>query len=402
MTGSKITLVVIVSALLASGYATGIGVAFAQSGDTLKEAEQKLEEARQESERLKRESDTLNYDLNKIRREMISLARSAQARESEITRIEARLKELGVLEKRQLEALSASEGGMSRVLAALVRMSRNPPGAMLFQPTAPADTVRGAILLRATVPAIEEKATRLKRDLLELVHARKEMIKRHDELEKSTLALADDQMNLDRLLEMKTMLKRETDEDQKKAEREVRILGQKAKDLRDLLGKIQESKKEKQKAVASVPATPEPGSASRVFSQSRGLVPYPVSGRVVGKYGEKLESGLARKGLSLETRPGAQVIAPFDGRVVFAGPFRGYGHLLIIEHGEGYHTLLAGMARIDVALDQAVLAGEPVGVMDASQSGEGDLPILYVELRRDSQPINPTPWLQARREDANG
>jgi septal ring factor EnvC (AmiA/AmiB activator) len=92
------------------------------------------------------------------------------------------------------------------------------------------------------------------------------------------------------------------------------------------------------------------------------------------------------------------VVAPWDGRVEFAGPFRGYGQILIIEHGDGYHSLLAGLERIDVAVGQALVAGEPVGVV---KSGEGK-PSLYLELRRHGQPIDPLPWLSLRDEKVTG
>jgi septal ring factor EnvC (AmiA/AmiB activator) len=134
---------------------------------------------------------------------------------------------------------------------------------------------------------------------------------------------------------------------------------------------------------------------TRSFAKARGTMPFPVTGRLASKYGEASqaagEAGLMAKGITIQSRSGAQVVAPFDGIVAFAGPFRGYGLLLIIEHSEGYHTLLAGMGHIDAAVGQRVLAGEPVGVMENDGA-----PALYVELRRDGQPINPLPWLADR------
>jgi septal ring factor EnvC (AmiA/AmiB activator) len=97
-------------------------------------------------------------------------------------------------------------------------------------------------------------------------------------------------------------------------------------------------------------------------------------------------------------RPGGQVIAPFDGRIEFAGPFRGYGQILIIEHGDGYHSLLAGLDRIDGEVGQWLVAGEPVGVMPSDGPG----PTLYLELRRHEQPINPLPWLATRDDKVSG
>jgi len=142
--------------------------------------------------------------------------------------------------------------------------------------------------------------------------------------------------------------------------------------------------------------------ASRSFAKARGTMPYPISGNLTVMYGESgaTTPGGAQqsRGIAIAGRPGAQVVAPFDGIVAFAGPFRGYGRLLIIEHSEGYHTLLAGLGRISSAVGQVVLAGEPVGIMEENAADTS----LYVELRRDGQPINPLPWLASRTEKSSG
>jgi septal ring factor EnvC (AmiA/AmiB activator) len=117
----------------------------------------------------------------------------------------------------------------------------------------------------------------------------------------------------------------------------------------------------------------------------------PARGRTIVTYGErKAGEATISKGLSIQTRSFAQVVAPYDGRVVYAGDFRGYGQILIIEHGGRYHTLLAGLDRIDAVAGQWLLAGEPVGMMGRLESGDS---MLYLELRRTGQPINPLPWL---------
>lgn len=126
----------------------------------------------------------------------------------------------------------------------------------------------------------------------------------------------------------------------------------------------------------------------------------PVHGRLLRRYGQRVETGgEASKGVTIATREGAQVIAPFDGKVVYAGDFRGYGLILIIEHGKRYHTLLAGIERVDAVVGQWILAGEPIGVM----TGDGvRKPELYLELRRNGQPINPLPWLAATGDKVRG
>lgn len=124
------------------------------------------------------------------------------------------------------------------------------------------------------------------------------------------------------------------------------------------------------------------------FMAAKGRIPYPVKGNIVKKYGEPTEAGITSRGITIRTRPNAQVISPYDGTVLFAGPFRGYGQLVIIEHGDGYHTLLAGIGRLDTSVGQSLLAGEPVGIMVAQSK-----PTLYIELRKNGQPINPAGWL---------
>ncbi len=118
----------------------------------------------------------------------------------------------------------------------------------------------------------------------------------------------------------------------------------------------------------------------RPFSSVRGTLPLPAKGKIVALYGQDDENGVPRKGVVIATRDHAEVVAPYDGRIVFAGRFRHYGQLLIISHGEGYHTLLAGMSRIDGVVGQWVLAGEPLGQMgNGSSDGlPGSQPRLYV------------------------
>ncbi|MGH6959542.1 MAG: murein hydrolase activator EnvC family protein, partial [Dongiaceae bacterium] len=127
-------------------------------------------------------------------------------------------------------------------------------------------------------------------------------------------------------------------------------------------------------------------------TKRQGVAP-PARGEIVVNYGDPGEDGIASQGIVIETRGEAQVVAPHDGQVVFRGPFRGYGEILIIEHRGGYHTLLAGLGRTDAVVGQWLLAGEPVGTMDFPREHK---PRLYVELRRGGRPINPWPWLEAR------
>jgi septal ring factor EnvC (AmiA/AmiB activator) len=132
------------------------------------------------------------------------------------------------------------------------------------------------------------------------------------------------------------------------------------------------------------------------FAQAKGRLPLPAQGRRIIGFGERAHTNRS-SGIVIETRAGGQVISPMDGWVVFAGVFRSYGQILIINGGDGYHMLLAGLSQIDVQLGQFVLAGEPVGLMSGAPRGgdakpPANAPVLYVELRKDGRSIDPDPW----------
>lgn len=145
-------------------------------------------------------------------------------------------------------------------------------------------------------------------------------------------------------------------------------------------------------------AEAKPMVSDKPIASVHGKMVFPAKGNVVERFGQPNEVGVINKGISIATRKGAQIIATHDGQVAFAGPFRGYGLLLIIDHGEGYHTLLAGMARIDANVGQKLTAGEPVGIMGEDEAK----PALYIELRRQGQPVNPLPWLTAQKSKGHG
>ena len=135
------------------------------------------------------------------------------------------------------------------------------------------------------------------------------------------------------------------------------------------------------------------------FAAARGLLPLPVNGVKIRNFGEPDSMGGAEKGLAITARAGAQVTSPCDGLVVYAGSFRSYGQVLILNAGGGYHVLLMGMERISVDPGQFVLTGEPVAAMGsggqiaaAGATVTPSQPLLYIEFRKDGTPIDPSPW----------
>ena len=394
----------------------------AETVDTrLKEVERAIEAGRKTGRALKRKAESLGEELRRTRRQSVATARGIQEHEAEVSRLEADLAQLKQGEMEKTAALGRSRQQFSHVLMALQKIARNPPEALIVQPLTPAQMVRSAILLRAAVPEIEQRAGRLRRGLLLLAQTRREMGERGRQLAAAAETLDEQRTRLAAIMKEKDSLYRRAVARSAKAENRVKTLARKAGDLRDLLRRLESDrlasdkaareKVEREKAARDKASAPEPAARpadgkrratrrpSLPISRARGTLPFPAAGRLVGLYGQAMDTGMTRKGILIRTRRAAQVVAPHDGRVMFAGPFRGYGRLLIIEHGEGYHSLLAGLGRIDTILGQSVLTGEPVGLMG---SASGDAPELYVELRRAGQPINPLPWLAAQKGKVSG
>lgn len=399
--------------LIAAAAAGGALAADPPPERRLKELENALEKGRAETEKLKRQAADLAKELAGLDKDMVEAARDAQEHEERLSELEARLSELRDAEHADAEALDRRKRQMLGVLTAVERLAWRPTEALVAQPTSPAETVRSAILLRAALPQIRESAEALRKELDDLSSLRADIARKRQDAARTQAKLDAEQRRLKQMVKRKHLLQQVTLAEGRDAEKRLSRMAAEAEDLRDLLARLEEERKRREaeekrrrdeeiaaaKAARQPPPKPaRPQVAARPFSEKMGDLPFPARGGIAAGFGQPTEVGTTHKGITIETRPGAQVIAPHDGQVVFAGAFRGYGQLLIIEHGEGYHTLLAGMARIDSLVGQRLTAGEPVGVMERTEGK----PALYFELRRNGQPVNPLPWLTARKDKVSG
>lgn len=389
------------------------------AGESLEQIEERLGLDRAKADALARRSKALGEEIARLSKEIIAAARIAQEQEEWLTAIEAELLALEREEAAKREQLTAQRTQLQFTLAALQRLALQPRESLLIQPAPPIDTARSAVLLGAAVPALEGRAAQLNGELAELASVGRAVARQRAQQEKAAAKLAEQQAALAALIERKQAAQRATDQELAVARARADRLAKEARDLRDLMERLErEAEAERLQAEAaeaerlkresevegSGPPAAEPPSqtahlappsAVRPFGEQPGSLVLPVRGRLLTRYGEVSESESGAKGITVEGRENAQVVAPYDGQVVYAGPFRLYGQILIIEHGGRYHSLLAGLERIDVAVGQWVLAGEAVGRLGAPQDGS---PRLYLELRRAGQPINPLPWI-ARTDD---
>ena len=377
------------------------------SPERLRALESNLEKGRAERDRLKQRVENLTRELDKLRKDSVIAARTAQEYESAISEQETRLETLGRMESDKTAILSVRQKQLTGVLVALQRLAWRPPEALIAEPNDPNDTVRTAILLRTIAPKIEESTRELKLDLDSLRTIRAEIGAERLKHSATMGKLSSEHKRLSSMLTRKAELQRQTQSQTEAAEKKLQVMASEAKDLRDLMARLEEERKRRAAEAAKDRATKadsrrtaaaDPTASFRDISKSAGKLPFPARGPVVGAFGKRDSTGSPSKGIYIETRPGAQVTLPFEGQVAFSGPFRGYGQLLIIEHSEGYHTLLAGMVRIDCRAGQTLMAGEPVGIMPE----EDGKPLLYFEMRKGGQPVDPMVWLTARKDKASG
>lgn len=382
--------------------------------DELQQVERQLEADRERAAALERQQREASAMLARLRREAIAAAKKAQDHEARLIEMEATLKDLARREDTARAALRKRNREMSGTLAALERISRNPPQTMLAFPGAPTRMVRSAMLLRSALPRLREDADDLAAELDALDRIRQETRVRLAALEDETAALEKERERLSGVLDRKAALLKETESERREVGRRVQELAKRAKSIRDLLAQIEaerqrREREEQERKRREAAARAQSGQQGTVGQSARdvalakpdgvrpfpndGPITLPTSATLIRRYGERNLLGQTERGLTFATRSGAQIVAPHDGLVVFAGPFEGYGQILIIEHDGGYHTLLAGLGRLDTSVGQWILAGEPVGAAGGIVDASGERQGLYLELRRKGQPINPWRWV---------
>lgn len=394
---------------------------------------------------------TVKKDHASITAALIQSAMTEQKLGQDIEDIGAKLEGLKGDEQKIRASLGARRDVLAEVLAALQRMGLNPPPAILVKPEDALSSVRSAILLGAVVPELRQQTEIL---LAELKEQSRVTASIEAERARLTAAVAEqtaEKKRLGMLLEAKQKLEAETQTALAAEKQRSTALAAKAGSLKELIASLEADKARKaadaakaaeQKAADAAkaaeqkaaeqktagadkaPAQTAPAqtapeqkvpeqtelaalpvpeanrlTAAAPFSALQGQIALPVTGKIKRRFGASDGNGAVMLGDMVATQSGAIVTAPADGNVLYAGPFRSYGQLLILNAGDGYHVVLAGMSRISVASGQSVLAGEPVGAMgearvastSASKNGNAT-PELYVEFRKDGKPVDPTPW----------
>ena len=389
----------------------------AEAPDKLREIQDQLDRARTRAESLEAEAKDLAAQTARLSKRLVAMAARIQGRESQIGATEKRLEGLARDDQQVRERLKKRRGVLAELLAALQRLEQNPPPALAVRPEDALEAVRSAMLLGVVVPELREEANALARDLASLRDLRQKIEREQHYLSQNLASLEIERGDLADILEAKRAASKLTAEEIRVERERMAELASKAKSFKELIARLEKEKTEEAKAPESVsPARAVVARAtalarpSLTFSKAKGTLALPAHGVRIREFGAPDSFGSTAKGISIATRGGAQVTAPCDGAIVFAGPFRSYGELLIIDAGEGYHVLLAGLNRINVEVGQFVRAGEPMGTMGESAVSsaviggiEGDSrPILYVEFRNSGSSVDPSPWWAGSDEKVRG
>ncbi len=375
-----------------------VSIGWAQDKQDLERLEKEIEENRRQRERLDQDRRNLEQGVSALRRNLIRAARMAQEQEAVLSRLESKLPELEAAAAARNKALNARRQQMIGTLTALERLSRNPPQALLLSDAEPLKIVRSAMLLRSALPHLRTQALALKGDLVDIATLRRDLEARHADIKIATRGLETERGRLNALILHKAAERRRMMTETRQVDDRFSDLTKRASNLRELFADLRAKTVQPIPKAAERPSQTVSGRAAASAAPAVGRMTQPARGVIVERFGQDTGSGSSAKGATFKTRRRAQVVAPFDGTVVFSGPFQGYGQILIIQHGDAYHTLLAGMRRVDATIGQRLLAGEPVGVMGLLEAGMR----LYVEVRRKGQPVNPLPWFTAARDKVRG
>jgi murein hydrolase activator len=338
-------------------------------------------------------------ELGATRAQCIAAAHSVQLQERAVAALNLAV---GVMERgaaatqQQLDLNNKQE---EHLLGALERLTLASPEALAWSER-PIDRVRSGILIRAALPALQVQVKALSDQLAAHRSARAQIDARRSELDAARQALTEAGKALAPLVTKRgDLIAKLVPKDSKT---QAANLGARASDLPDLIKRADAENARRDKLLlirlrrglpaakkgTAPPADPTRPSDVRTLDAPYATMVLPVVGDITHRFGEADPSGQPSQGLTVSTSPSALVVAPFDGQVDYAGNFGSYGLILIIRHGGGYYSLLAGLGHVDVTSGQWLLAGEPLGAMRGADDKDASA-TFYLELRRDGRPTDP-------------
>ncbi len=380
--------------------------AFAQAGgdgasrEDLKRYEREMEAAQKRLVALEAAAKDARADLGEVDRELLAAAQDTRRREEQATVLERRLIDLDVRMQTAQADLARDEAGLADLMAALAISARRRPPALATSPNEAGKAIRSAILMRDTVEALETRAQAIRDQVQEIEDLKVSIRRERERLDQTERLLAARKDEIMRLAAIKRAAFEDVSGDADALKIRIAALSRRAETVRGLLASLEaeaplaprlKPRTQEPVRMASLPpsAQPDEGSLGAAVLSRLGK---PVAGETLRRFGDKLVTGRKSEGITLAARAAAQVTSPADARIEYAGPFRSYGQMLILSTPDGYHIVLSGLDAIYGVRGQSVLAGEPVGRMTQQTDSR---PELYMELRKDGTPLDPSKLMAA-------
>ena len=396
-----------------------VAAAWGQEQEQLDIIQQQIESGKAAEARIAEEIAAAIEAQDQVAEQLAAIASSVQAQESLVGASEEELKTLAAERATLLAELGEKQDALSELLAGLQRLEQNPPPALVVEPGDILSALRGAMLLGTLVPELKSEAEALAQKLDQLAQIEAAITARREDVTREIARLEAQRADLARLVsQKKALVSRSSAELEAERERTGK-LAEKAKSLKQLLASLAEERK-RQEAEAQRRQAAEELERKRQeelkrgpkldFAEARGKLPFPAQGQIVRRYGEPDGLGRETQGMMIATRAGAQVTVPADAKVEFAGPFRSYGQVVILNPGGGYRVLLAGMDKVTVDVGEFLRAGEPVGEMGSGPASvtlfgevvQDGRPVLYIEFRDSTEAVDSGPWWIGGLKEAHG
>lgn len=395
------------------------GPARAQEQQDLDALKQEIESGRSAETRIAGEIAAAIEAQDQLASQLAAIAAGIQAQEALIAKAEGELKALAGERALILAELGEKQDALSGLLAGLQRLQRNPPPALVVAPDDILAALRGAMLMGTLAPELGQEAQALSLKLGRLQDLGTAIAARREAVASEIARLEAQRGELGRMLGEKKTLVSEGSAALEARRKRTSELARKARSLQQLLDQLAEERKREEdealrrKVAAELERKRQEELQRRpklAFAEARGKLVLPAQGEIVRRFGEPDGLGREVRGLMIATRQGAQVTSPADGKVEFAGPFRSYGEMVIVNPGGGYRVLIAGMDKVTANVGEFLRAGEPVGEMGsgpASVTLFGEVvpdgrPVLYIEFRNSTGSIDSGPWWIGGMKEARG
>jgi len=372
------------------------GTSLTQEQQARKDARRQSDEARDRAARLAQQASAARDAAEQARRRAAAVAARIQQAEADIQAAQARIAIIARLQRAQAKRLAARQEPVVRLTAALQMMARRPLALALVQPGSISDAVHLRAVLGQILPVIEQRTAGLRAELARSRALRATAQQASDALAQAQQDRRAQRAELAGLETQKRLAARDYRANAGMESERALALGERARDIVDLMDRLEAAGDLRERLTALSGPLPRPARPDKAGAapperdaMASGPPPYrlPVVGQLVTGLGEVNDSGVRARGLTLAVQPSAQAIAPTAGRVAFAGPYRDYGQILIIDHGGGWTTLITGLHRLSVRVGDDVRQGDPVGVTDNRRSD------IIVELRRNGRPVDIVPLI---------